>query len=244
VRIIYNSTRCPPSPAIPISASAGRPLNSAPLAPYAFLSSIQPPTSSLQNLIVTPELEFCATRRKQNSSSISNRYKTGFWQASSSIQPLVSSLQNLIANPRLKSALSAKDSSDLQISNREPLAIFRCVQRFALLILLATSHSSLATRFPNRDTAINNRNIPHRFSHFQFSNRDRSGVSRPPRRDGGTRVNPCRSEDRRYERQNKKPRRANHRLGLVVRRSVLGLAQQVDEEAVGAGHAGGQFAEK
>jgi len=176
VRIIYNSTRCPPSPAIPISTPARRPLNSAPLAPYAFLSSIQPPTSSLQNLIVTPELEFPATRRKQNSSSISNRYKTGFWQASSGIEPLVSSLQNLIANPRLKSALSTKDSSDLQISNREPLAIFCCVPRSALPILLATSHSSLATRFPNRDTAINNRNIPHRFSHFQFSNRGRSAA--------------------------------------------------------------------
>ena len=48
-------------------------------------SSLQRLASSLQNLIVTPELEFRATRTKQNSSSFSNRYKMRFlhppWRA-------------------------------------------------------------------------------------------------------------------------------------------------------------------
>src|ERR1700756_3028468 len=44
-----------------------------------FSSSLQPPASSLQNLIVTPPLESPATPTKQNSNPISNRYKPPFF---------------------------------------------------------------------------------------------------------------------------------------------------------------------
>jgi hypothetical protein len=46
--------------------------------PRAAFSSPRPPASSIQNLIVTPRLEFRPTCTKQNGSSKSNRYKTAF----------------------------------------------------------------------------------------------------------------------------------------------------------------------
>jgi hypothetical protein len=44
----------------------------------AAFSSPQPPASSRQTLIVTPRLEFLATRTKQTSNQSSNRYKSRF----------------------------------------------------------------------------------------------------------------------------------------------------------------------
>ena len=46
--------------------------------PRAAFFSPQPPTSTLQNLIVTPRLELLATRTKQTPSGNSNRYKSRF----------------------------------------------------------------------------------------------------------------------------------------------------------------------
>jgi len=48
---------------------------------FSVLSGPQPPASSLQNLIVTPRLEFPATRTKQTSEPISTRYKHGLLPA-------------------------------------------------------------------------------------------------------------------------------------------------------------------
>jgi hypothetical protein len=46
--------------------------------PCAAFSIPQPPVSSLQNLIVTPRLEFLATRSKQTPNQSPNRYKSRF----------------------------------------------------------------------------------------------------------------------------------------------------------------------
>jgi hypothetical protein len=46
--------------------------------PRAAFFGPQPPTSSLQSLIVTPRLESLATRTKQKPNQISNRYKSRF----------------------------------------------------------------------------------------------------------------------------------------------------------------------
>jgi len=129
VRIHYNSTRRPPSPAIPISAPARRPLLPRPRAPYAVLSSIQTQASSPQN----PWPPWPARR--------GGPVRRG---------------GRLIANPRLTFLPNHRKLSPLRISNRErtPLlrspsrtAIFYSPPRPTLLILLATSHSPLATAF-------------------------------------------------------------------------------------------------
>jgi len=111
VRIHYNSTRRPPSPAIPISAPARRPLLPRPPAPYAVLSSIQTRASSPQKLIANPRLTFLPNHRKLSPLRISNRERT----------------------PLLRSPSRT--------------AIFYSPPRPTLLILLATSHSPLATAF-------------------------------------------------------------------------------------------------
>jgi hypothetical protein len=53
-----------------------------------FSSSLHPPASSLQNLIVTPRLESPATSTKQNSNPISNRYKPPFFAPLSRSSPI------------------------------------------------------------------------------------------------------------------------------------------------------------
>jgi hypothetical protein len=61
------------------------------IAPF-ISSSLKPQPLSLQNLIVTPRLEFLATPTKQNSNAISNRYKTRFSLCSPARHPSLASV--------------------------------------------------------------------------------------------------------------------------------------------------------
>ena len=58
---------------------------------FSVCSSLEPPASSLQTLIVTPRLEFLATPTKQSLKPNSNRYKTRFLRHGSINQLLAGS---------------------------------------------------------------------------------------------------------------------------------------------------------
>jgi len=105
----------------------------------------------------------------------------------------------LIANPRLTFCVNHRKASPLKVSNRKYSAIFPTQGREFIPSVSASGHSpeplaplyplpTILSSFepqasslsePNRDTAIRNRNKPHPFSHFQFSNRDKTGCLRP-----------------------------------------------------------------
>jgi hypothetical protein len=203
VRINYNSTRRPPSPAIPISAlRISRPY-----------PSFRRSASSLQNLIANLELEFRVSPIRINELKFSNRKFSAILTKVRGFIPSVNAFKVmsvplalshprkpllprsadrepqatviLIANRRLKSELSGKDSSRLQISNRERMAIFhRAFLAFSSFeppappeALAAVACSSW--RAANRYTGIRNRNNAYRFSRFQFHNRYKTCLLRP-----------------------------------------------------------------
>jgi hypothetical protein len=94
----------------------------------------------------------------------------------SSPRPRAASPKNprrLIANPRLEFQVSLIRISELKFPNRK----FFCDSA-------SHSRSSPIPSFKrpesNRDTGIRKRNNPHQSSHFQFSNRDKTRVLRPP----------------------------------------------------------------
>jgi hypothetical protein len=154
VRINYNSTRRPPSPAIPISALrlALRTASANEGESRVLCSSFQRSASSLQNLIANLELEFRASPIRINELKFSNRKFSAILTKVREFIPSVNAFKVmsvplalshprkpllprsadrepqatviLIANARLKSQLSGNDSSRLQISNRERMAIF------------------------------------------------------------------------------------------------------------------------
>ena len=212
MRINYNSTRRPPSPAIPISAlRISRPY-----------PSFQRSASSLQNLIANLELEFRVSPIRINELKFSNRKFSAILTKVRGFIPSVNAFKLmsvplalshprkpllprsadrepqarviLIANTRLKSELSARDSSRLQISNRERMAIFhRAFLAFCSFEPPAPAEALAAVACPsrraaNRYTGIRNRNNnAYRFSHFQFHNRYRTRLlrSRKFQRDAG-----------------------------------------------------------
>jgi hypothetical protein len=212
VRINYNSTRRPPSPAIPISAlRISRPF-----------PSFQRSASSLQNLIANLELEFRVRPIRINELKFSNRKFSAILTKARGFIPSVNAFKVmsvplalshprkpllprsadrepqatvvLIANTRLKFELSSKDSSRLQISNRERMAIFhRAFLAFSSFEPPAPPEALAAVACPswraaNRYTGIRNRNNnAYRFSHFQFHNRYRTRLlrSRKFQRDAG-----------------------------------------------------------
>src|ERR1700752_2165563 len=117
VRINDNSTRPPPSPAIPISA----------LRTSRSYFSFQRPASSLHALIANLELEFRVSPIRISELKIPNRKFLAILHPASrilsSFELQVSSFQNLIANARLRFDLSPSRISVLEISNRERMAI-------------------------------------------------------------------------------------------------------------------------
>jgi hypothetical protein len=142
VRFNYNSTRPPPSAAIPISARRAPPSH-----------SFKQPASILQILIANLELEFQASPIRISELKIPNRK---FSAVSSSpfrtLNRKPQAMNFLIENARLSFGLSPSRISVLEISNRERTAISQPVpspSKFA-------SHSSLVTSrsLSNRYTAI------------------------------------------------------------------------------------------
>jgi len=116
VRITYNSTRPPPSPANSVSVCHSR-----------LHSSVQRPPSRLQFLIANLELEFRLRPIRINELKFSNRkflaiLRPSFWILSS-FELQVASFQNLIENARLKLGLTHTRISLLEISNRERMAV-------------------------------------------------------------------------------------------------------------------------
>jgi hypothetical protein len=116
VRIIYNSTRPPPSPANPVSACHSR-----------LHSSVQRQPSSPQFLIANLELEFRLSAIRINELKFSNRKFLAILRPSfrilSRFELQVPSLQNLIENTPLRFRLTHTKISLLEISNRERMAI-------------------------------------------------------------------------------------------------------------------------
>ena len=115
VRIIYNSTRPPPSPANSVSVCHSR-----------LHSSVQRPPSRLQFLIANLELEFRVSAIRINELKFSNRkflaiLRPPFWILSS-FELQVPSFQNLIENTPLRFRLTHTRTSLLEISNRERMA--------------------------------------------------------------------------------------------------------------------------
>ena len=202
MRISYNSTRRPPSPAIPISAlRISRP-------PYP---SFQRSASILQNLIANLELEFRVSPIRINELKFSNRKfsailtkvrrfilsvnvfkvmpvplalshpRKPLLPRSADREPQATEL--LIANTRLKSGLSGKDSSRLQISNRERMTIFhRAFLAFSSFEPPAPPEALAAVacssgRAANRYTGIRNRNNANRFR-LNFGANRPSGIIR------------------------------------------------------------------
>lgn len=112
VRINYNSTRRPPSPAIPISALRISQPN----------SGFQRPASSLQFLIANLELKFRVSPIRINELKFSNRkffaILRGVFRISSSLELQVSSLQNLIVTPKFKFSATRTKQTSSSISNR------------------------------------------------------------------------------------------------------------------------------
>jgi len=74
-----------------------------------FSSSLQPPASSLQNLIVTPRLESPATSTKQNSNPISNRYKSPFFAPFSRSSPITRHSSRLTVAPTSRKAIMCRN---------------------------------------------------------------------------------------------------------------------------------------
>jgi hypothetical protein len=117
VRIIYNSTRPPPSPANSVSVCHSQQLH----------SSVQRPPSRLQFLIANLELEFRVSAIRINELKFSNRkflaiLRPSFWILSS-FELQVPSFQNLIENTPLRFRLTHTRISLLEISNRERMAV-------------------------------------------------------------------------------------------------------------------------
>jgi hypothetical protein len=137
VRIIYNSTRPPPSPANSVSVCH---------------SSVQRPPSRLQFLIANLELEFRLRAIRINELKFSNRkflaiLRPSFWILSS-FELQVASFQNLIENARLTLGLTLTRISPLEISNRERMAVSRVARGQTSLraaLLSFTDHNSLVT---------------------------------------------------------------------------------------------------
>jgi len=116
VRIIYNSTRPPPSPANSVSVCHSQ-----------LHSSVQRPPSRLQFLIANLELEFRLRAIRINELKFSNRkflaiLRPPFWILSS-FELQVPSFQNLIENTPLRFRLTHTRISLLEISNRERMAV-------------------------------------------------------------------------------------------------------------------------
>jgi hypothetical protein len=186
--------------------SAAAPALSHPSAPDSALCRFSRGTGSgsrlAEFLIANLELEIPASPRKQTSRVNSNRKYSAIFptQERESIpsvrafkvtsvpfalphprKPLLPRVADResratkfrIANTRLRFGLSPTKISILEISNRERMAI--SCRACSLLQLRA---SSFQPPEPNRDIAIRNRNKPHPFSHFQFSNRDKRGCLR------------------------------------------------------------------
>jgi hypothetical protein len=116
MRIIYNSTRPPPSPANSVSVCHSR-----------LHSSVQRPPSRLQFLIANLELEFRLRAIRINELKFSNRkflaiLRPPFWILSS-FELQVPGFQNLIENTPLRFRLTHTKISLLEISNRERMAV-------------------------------------------------------------------------------------------------------------------------
>jgi len=75
----------------------------------SFSSSLHPPASSLQNLIVTPRLKSPATATKQNSNPISNRYKTPFFAPLSRSSPITRHSSRLTVAPTSRKAIMCRN---------------------------------------------------------------------------------------------------------------------------------------
>src|ERR1700722_2273070 len=137
VRIIYNSTRPPPSPANSVSVCHSR-----------LHSSVQRPPSRLQFLIANLELEFRVSAIRINELKFSNRkflaiLRPPFWILSS-FELQVPSLQNLIENTPLRFRLTHTKI----ISNRERMAISRVARgqtSLRAVLLSFTDHNPLVT---------------------------------------------------------------------------------------------------
>jgi len=116
-------------------------------------SSFRPLASTLQNLIVTPRLEFLTTRRKQTANPIPNRYQS----------PLLRLRHPHLVSNR-KSAINFSSNSrlitTLEISNRKyfPLSIPNFPLPFASTMPRSTNGYTtfpiprFATRFPGRNS--------------------------------------------------------------------------------------------
>jgi len=77
-------------------------------------------SSSLQNLIVTPRLEFPATPTKQNSNPISNRYKSPFFAPLSRSSPITRLSSRLTVAPTSRKAIMCRNHFT-QIPRSKPL---------------------------------------------------------------------------------------------------------------------------
>jgi hypothetical protein len=141
VRIIYNSTRPPPSPAISISA----------FRISRSYSSFQLPPSSRKFLIANLELKLRVNPIRINELRFSNRKFLAILRSASRIpspfEPQCSGFESLIENARLRSRLSPSRISQLEIPNRERMAISHLAPSPASLGLLSTRQRPLATAF-------------------------------------------------------------------------------------------------
>jgi hypothetical protein len=176
VRIIYNSTRYPPSPAIPISAlRISRPQ-----------PSFQRPASSLQNpwpLIANTRLEFGLSRRKISLLRISNRERMTIFHSalgfSLATRHLSLATAFLIANLELEFRVSPIRINKLKFSNRKFSGLLSSPRRTGSMrgtrstcSPLVTHHPPLATsflivtpesKFPATRTKQNSSSIPNRY---------------------------------------------------------------------------------
>jgi hypothetical protein len=180
VRISYNSTRPPPSPAIPISA----------LRTSQSYPSIQLPPSRLQFLIANLELKLRVNPIRINELQFSNRKFLAILRSASRIpslfEPQGSGFESLIENARLRSRLTPSRISQLEISNRERMAISHLAPSPASLGLLSTRHWPLATaflivtprlEFPATHTKQNSSSISNRYKPGFFTPHTSAGTA-------------------------------------------------------------------
>jgi hypothetical protein len=166
VRINHNSTRPPPSPAIPVSA----------LRTSWPHPGFQRPPSCSQFLIANLELKLHVNHIRINELRFSNRKFLAILRPPSRIpslfEPQGSGFESLIENARLRSRLTPSRISQPEISNRERMAVSHLALSPASLGLLSTRHRPLATallivtprlEFPATHTKQNSSSISNRY---------------------------------------------------------------------------------